>query len=188
VEQAELLQFTLTKLEQLGIDYMLVGSFASGIYGEPRFTQDIDVVAALEDSQVELILESFPSSEFYLSRPAISDAIRNSSQFNIIHPASGNKIDVMVVGKNTRRREELNRRRRVSVLPGFEGSVAAIEDVIICKLKYYQEGGSDKHLRDIAGMLKISGDQLDMDYISRLVSELGISDLWELVRVQQRPE
>ncbi len=49
------------------------------------------------------------------------------------------------------------------------------------------EGGSDKHLRDIAGILRISGDFVDREYIGRFAKQLGVEDEWQVVvaRVDQ---
>jgi hypothetical protein len=55
------------------------------------------------------------------------------------------------------------------------------EDVILKKLEYYQEGGSEKHLRDIAGVLKIQGDKIDRQYVAEWAGRLGVAEVWELV-------
>ena len=47
------------------------------------------------------------------------------------------------------------------------------------KLVYYREGGSDKHLRDIAGVLKLSGDLVDRQYVARFAAQLGVADIWQ---------
>jgi predicted nucleotidyltransferase len=46
MEQADVVRFTLDVLDRLGIEYAIVGSFASIAYGEPRFTRDIDILIA----------------------------------------------------------------------------------------------------------------------------------------------
>jgi hypothetical protein len=59
--------------------------------------------------------------------------------------------------------------------------VASPEDVIIGKMLYYREGGSEKHLRDITGILKVSGDQVDRAYVARWAAELGVTEIWQAV-------
>jgi hypothetical protein len=66
--------------------------------------------------------------------------------------------------------------------PDYDAVFASPEDVILKKLEYHREGGSDKHLRDIAGVLKISGDPLDLAYLDDWSSRLGLADLWAKVR------
>ena len=52
MEQSELLQFLVTALERLGLRYFVTGSTVTIFYGEPRFTNDIDVVVDLPESAV----------------------------------------------------------------------------------------------------------------------------------------
>jgi hypothetical protein len=138
-------------MERLKVPYLIVGSFASIAYGEARFTQDIDIVVALESKDVAQFVASFPAPEFYLSEPAIQEAIRDSFQFNVIHSSSGNKIDFMLQKSGAWPALQMTRARRVRLFPDRDATVAAPEDVIIGKLWYYAEGGGDRHLRDIAG-------------------------------------
>ena len=113
---------------------MIVGSFASYAYGEPRFTQDIDIVLDLTLGGVPAFCDAFPSPEFYLSEPAVRDAVRTRFQFNILHPTSGNKIDCIFPGGNEWARSQLSRRRRLTLLEGVDAFVAGPEDVILGKL------------------------------------------------------
>jgi hypothetical protein len=46
---------------------------------------------------------------------------------------------------------------------------------------YYREGGSEKHLRDITGILKVSGDAVDRRYVSRWAEEMGLADIWRAI-------
>ena len=47
MDQADLLRHAPGVLESQGVIYALVGSYASAVYGEPRFTHDIDIVVQL---------------------------------------------------------------------------------------------------------------------------------------------
>ena len=96
MELYELLERVVQTLERLRIPYLVTGSVASMAYGEPRLTNDIDLVAGVTDQHVVGLLAAFPSDAFYLSEEAIREAIRYQTQFNVIHPASGLKVDVMV--------------------------------------------------------------------------------------------
>jgi hypothetical protein len=177
--QIELLRFAFTALERLQVLYAVVGSFATGVWGDPRMTRDIDIVVQLHPEHVRPILAAFPDAEFYVSRTAVEDAIRRSGQFNVIHPTSGNKIDFMVVGQTQWAVSQIARRRRVQFLPDCEGYVAAPDDVIIGKLVYYRDGGSDKHLRDVNGILKRSGEAVDREYVRRTAHGLGVDSIWQ---------
>ena len=142
-------------------------------------TLDIDIVIRLKSDQVGDLCSVFPEQDFYVSRPAALDAVRHSGQFNVIHPASGNKIDFMVAGESDWAATQLGRRRQFHFNTETVGYVAAPEDVILGKLIYYRDGSSDKHLRDIRGILKTSGDELDRDYVVKHAETLGVADVWQ---------
>ena len=178
MRQIELLRFTVDALERLEICYAIVGSYASSVWGEPRMTRDIDIVIQLAASQIDSLCASFSEDDFYVSRAAAAEAVQRRGQFNVIHPASGNKIDFMIAGMGDWPTAQLARRKNVNFEPDTSGYVAAPEDVILGKLIYYREGGSDKHLRDIKGILKISGDVLDREYLARNAVQLGVADIW----------
>ena len=142
---------------------------------------DIDIVVELRPDQAAKLCEAFPSPEYYVSENAAQEAIATGGQFNVIHPASGNKIDFMIARRDAWGRSQINRRRREEILPGRPGYTAAPEDVILGKLWYYREGGSEKHLRDIAGMLQVSGDEIDTKYIEHWTQQLGLTEAWQAV-------
>ena len=181
MNQADLLKRLIEVLEKSGIPYLLVGSFASSAYGEPRLTLDIDVVIDISDDQIPPLCEAFPFPDYYVSLEAAQEAVRQRRQFNVIHPASGNKIDFMIARKDEWGESQLARRQLVQVLPDRAGYVACPEDVILGKLLYYQEGGSEKHLRDIAGIMRISPSLVDIEYLSKWTEKLGLSNVWEAV-------
>jgi hypothetical protein len=145
MEQSELLRYFTRILEQLGLRYFVNGSVATIFFGEPRFTNDIDIVVDLPASRISELCRILPSEDAF-----------NRSRFA--------------------------RARRLMPAPDYDAVFASPEDVILKKLEYHREGGSDKHLRDIAGVLKISGDQLDLAYLDDRSSRLGLADLWAKVR------
>lgn len=187
MEPSELLRYLVRTLEELGSPYLVTGSTATIVYGEPRFTNDIDVVVDLRLDQVPALCAAFPSPEFYLSRNAAETAVRRRQQFNIIHPSSGLKIDFIVAADSPFDRCRLQRRRRLIAGPDFEVCFGSPEDVIIKKMEYYREGGSDKHLRDIAGVLKVQGERVDRAYIADWATRLGLLEIWQAVVEKTTP-
>jgi hypothetical protein len=156
-------------------------------YGEPRFTNDIDIVVDLPSTKINEILLEFPSPEFYVSRIAAEKAVARRHQFNIIHPGSGLKVDVIVASDSEFDQGRFRRARRLPVLPDRQVAFASPEDVILKKMAYFQEGGSEKHLRDIAGVLQIQGPRLDRSYIQAWAQRLGLSDIWQLILARHAP-
>jgi len=181
MEPSELLRYMVSVLERLGARYFVTGSTASIFFGEPRFTNDLDIVVELHLRNVERFCAEFPPGEFYLSEEAVRRAIVRKTTFNILHPASGLKVDVIVPADTMFNRSRFARVQRVHPEAGFEAYFTSAEDVIVKKMEFFREGGSVKHLRDIAGILKISGDALDREYIESWAENLGLETIWRTV-------
>ena len=178
----ELLQKIVGVLEHLQIPYLVTGSVAAMAYGEPRLTNDIDIVAGIEEQHVAGLLKAFPLDEFYIREDMVREAIHHHGQFNIIHPASGLKVDVIIKQNTPFDSSRFRRVQRIHPAELYQANFAAPEDVIIKKMEYYREGGSEKHLRDIAGILKISGELVDRDYITDWARRLGLNEIWDAVQ------
>ena len=181
MEQNELLRHAIRSLEALGIPYMIGGSLASSAYGEPRLTNDIDIVADLTDEQVQRLLVKFPPDEFYMDEDKIREAIARQGQFNIIHPTSGYKVDIFICGQDAYGRSQLSRRRRLEASNGEHAFFASPEDVIIKKMEYFKIGQSERQFRDIVGMLRVQGEQVDRSYIRQWAARMDLTEVWEVV-------
>lgn len=178
MEQDELLRFAVEALNSLGLRYPVTGSIATVLYGEPRFSNGIDLVVMLAADRIEELCLAFPQPEFYISPESARRAVQRRGQFNIIHPASGLKLDIMVPAETPFNRSRFERAKQITLMPDLEVSFAAPEDVIIKKMEYYREGGSDKHLRDITGILKVRAEEVDRNYIADWAERLGLSEIW----------
>lgn len=179
--QGELLEYACRTLERLGIEYALVGSLATSVWGEPRFTNDIDIVVRLDVFDAACLCREFPAPAFYVSEAASMEAVDRGGQFNVIHPASANKIDFMVAGASRWSDAQLERRVARELTDSGPCFVAAPEDVILGKLLYYREGGAEKHLRDITGVLLRSSELIDRAYLDRFADELGVGEEWRSI-------
>lgn len=178
----DLVEPFVRRFEAIGVPYMVTGSTAGILYGEPRMTNDVDVVVALARSHVEALVAAFPIDEFYCPPDdviAIEIQRRQRGHFNLIHHATGFKADIYLAF------DELHRWALAHVrtldLGGLTIRVAPIEYVIVRKLEYYREGGSDKHLRDIRGMLEVSAEAIDRAQLDRLIAERALAPQWQRV-------
>jgi hypothetical protein len=181
--EPELSLLFVRPLNLIGARYIVSGSVASTLYGEPRLTNDVDFVVFLRDADIRRLPEVFPAPEFYvppmeiiaaeIARPA-------KGQFNVIHADTGFKADFYLAG-----RDELNawgfRHSRKINYRGEPITVAPPEYVILRKLEYFREGGSDKHLRDIRAMLAVSGDQLDRPALAEWIQRQSLETEWTRV-------
>lgn len=174
----DLLGRLVQAFETIQIPYLVTGSVASMLYGEPRLTNDIDVVADIRPEHIHDLIAAFPESEYYIDEEMIREAIARRGQFNIIHPASGLKVDVILRRDTPFDASRFARIRRLRPAEQYEANFAAPEDVILKKLEFYRAGGSEKHLRDIAGMIQISDAEIDRDYIADWAGRLGVIDIW----------
>ena len=174
---AGVFQRITTALDQAGITYMLVGSFASTYYGAPRTTQDIDLVIAATPAQLRGFAALLPSDEYYVDLNAALEAHRRESLFNVIDQATGWKIDLIPRKSRAFSVEEFGRRQPVSV-QGISLFVASAEDVVVSKLEWAKLAQSQRHIEDVAGMLKMRGDSLDRAYLEKWILELGLKAEW----------
>lgn len=175
---SDLLVYAAGVLDRLGLRYFVTGSMATISYGEPRFTNDIDIVVDLPLGKIGALCASFPEPEYYVSEESAQRAVRNQSQFNIIQPSAGLKIDVMIPERSAFNEGLFRRVRRLEPVNGIQVNFASPEDAILMKLVYYRDGGSDKHLRDISGILKIGAGSLDLDLIAYWTEELEVAETW----------
>jgi hypothetical protein len=182
VQLPELIEPFVRRLEALAIPYMVTGSTAGILYGEPRMTHDIDIVIALTDRDVTRFVAAFPLEEFYCPpEDVLAIEIRRGQRghANLIDHATGFKADVYIAF------DELHRwglaHRRSITLDTLQMSVAPIEYVIVRKLEYFREGGSQKHLRDIRSMLAVS-ETIDRDALERFVATRGLASEWAVVQ------
>jgi hypothetical protein len=179
--EPELFLLFVRPLNRAGIRYIVSGSVAAIFYGEPRLTHDVDFVVFLNQKDIENLSDIFPAADFYLPphETIMAEAARERcGHFNIIHLDTGFKADMYLTG-----RDDLNawgfRFRRQIPFEGETISLAPPEYVIVRKLEYYREGGSEKHLRDIRSMLAVSGEQIDRPALHEWIERLGLETQWQ---------
>lgn len=183
--EPSLIEIFTQPLEKNKIDYLVTGSVASLIYGEPRLTHDVDLILDLKTRELDLFMASFPLSEFYCppSETILLELKRESrAHFNLIHHQTGFKADCYLRGRDLLHDWAFRNKKSVQLSPGIFMTVAPPEYVILRKLEYYREGQSEKHLKDIASMLKISAEQIDTDFIGATAQARGLGSEWALAR------
>ena len=170
-------------LTRIGVSYVIGGSFASSVHGEPRSTNDIDMVVDLRQGDMDAFISAI-ASECYVSRDAVAEALRTGGAFNVIHKPTAVKVDIFVAGSDAFDRERLQRRTPVSFSSGSAPVtlfVDTAEDTILRKLEWFRRGGesSERQWRDVAGIVNAQSSRLDRVYLREWASKLGVSDLVE---------
>lgn len=162
------------RLDDAGIPHMLAGSLAGSFHGEPRSTQDIDLVIDPDTATLERFAASWPRPRYYVGDA--DTALANRSQFNVIDTATGWKVDLIIRRDRPFSRTEFDRRRPAAVL-GVTTHVASAEDTVLAKLEWARDGGSERQLRDVVAILRTSGAGLDEEYLEGWAHVLGVADL-----------
>lgn len=106
------LEPVMNALEELGVEYSVVGSVASSSYGIARSTVDADVVADLPAASHVDALVARLAHDYYVDRDSVLDAVRRRSMFNVIHLATMIKVDVYLLSDRPFDRGAFARRMR----------------------------------------------------------------------------
>jgi hypothetical protein len=183
MQKPELFLVFIRPLNHLEIPYMITGSTAAIIYGEPRLTHDIDLVVDLTSKNVELFYNAFNNSEFYVPPKEVLKIEISRAQnghCNLLHQKTGFKADIYMKG-NDRLHVWAFKKRETEKIEGDQIWLAPLEYVIIRKLMYYKEGKSEKHLQDIRNILRQNQEKVKRSEIETIVNEYNLSESWNLI-------
>lgn len=182
MRQLEVIRLFTDPLERAGFPYMITGSVAAIIYGMPRLTHDVDLIIDVPAEKAEAFAALFPDADFYCPPLEVLSAELKRAvhpHLNLIHHQTGFKADIYP-SRDWLQRWGMERRKRLD-WNGSPISVAPPEYVVVRKLDYFTEGGSEKHLTDIRNMLAVQGDGMDLDWIRARVEERGLEIGWRRV-------
>jgi hypothetical protein len=180
-------QQLLDALILLEIPYMVGGSLASSVHGVFRSTNDIDIVAGLQDRHI-MPLAAELTEDFYTDIETMRDALFHGRPFNVIHFASGYKFDIFPVAGDPYHQMQLERCSLQEIMLGEGESnrclLATAEDIALAKLVSYRAGGeqSERQWNDVRGIRSVQGNRLDQTNMRRWARDLGVDDLLERLR------
>jgi len=186
MSQSELLRKVIATLDATGTPYMLTGSHASSLQGQPRSTHDIDLVVAISHSAAQSLLQAFAAPEYYLDETSVNEAIRRKSQFNLIDTDSGDKVDFWLLTDEPFDQSRFSR-RRLEEFQGLQFYISQPEDTLLMKLHWAEmSGGSEKQFNDAKSIFELQGDALDMTYIEHWAQVLDVMPLWNRLQREAR--
>lgn len=184
MSQPELLRTVVGVLEQLQIPFMATGSLVSSMQGEPRASHDIDLVVEMEGKHAPQLVAHFSPPDYYLDELAVREAVLTGQMFNLLHDASGDKIDFWMLHDTPFDRSRFARRIPASIF-GISLFITKAEDTILQKLLWAKiSGGSEKQLADARNVYEAQRRNLDMRYIEHWVLLLDLRELWNRVNSQ----
>jgi len=175
----DLLRRLVDLFDDIGVRYVLGGSMAAAMIGEPRSTVDVDVAISVDAVQVSELLARL-SDDYYLPREAAAEALSSGGSFNVVDTASSLKAHLFVLGDGVLDRRQIERRVRLDV-DGFADGlwVTAPEDQVLRKLDWYRRGDerSDRQWRDVLAILRVQGTALDLHDLREVADEVGLTAL-----------
>lgn len=183
----QFLNSVLQALNSAKVPYMLGGAIAVWPWGEPRTTQDVDVVIHLIPAAINPLSEALEKAGLLIPPDVILDNLletRGDIPLNAIHGESGFKAEMFLLREGDELRESAFQRRRKVDMGGEIGEVYvhSPEDLILYKLLYYSISRQTKHIRDIGSMLIIMENEIDYTYIQTWVEKKGLNAIWEEIR------
>lgn len=181
--EPDLIELFVRPLGELGVRYLVSGSVAAMMYGEPRVTHDVDLIVFLRPDDIPRLPAAFPADAFYLPPAAVirtESARERFGHFNLIHLPSGLKADLYTAGRDPFHAWAFRNVRRYEI-GGLSVNLAPPEYIIVRKLEYFREGRSEKHLRDIRAMLRVSGPMVDVPSLLEWAVARNVAAEWKSV-------
>ncbi len=178
----EVITIVSKALRDAGIEYAITGSVASGMYGEPVSTQDVDIVVRMNEAQARTFTLALPQ-RFYRNEESVANAARIGGMVNVIDMDTTFKVDLSVVPMTAFHRSVFERRQRVELQPGGEAlDVVSPEDIILMKLLWRKDSRSVKQWENALSVARVRGARMDWKYLFVQAKTLGIEDDLEKLR------
>jgi hypothetical protein len=166
-------------LEAIGAEYAIWGGLAVVAYGEPRFTQDMDILLNPTGFDVSLFVNALRKIHYHVDEVAVRRAM-NGGFFNVIHlfyiiktdfyVAVEPELQAMIAGRSYLPFDEI--RRAAYITP---------TSVVITKLRAYEDSQSSRHLDDIASIVRLQTRKLDREQLDAAAAQLGLLGVWRFL-------
>jgi len=174
-------------LEAIGAQYAIWGGLAVVAYGEPRFTQDMDILLSPDDFSAALFVRRLHETHYHVDELAVRRALLDGGSFNAVHLYYQIKTDFYVPLEP----ELLAMVAERVYLPFDEVRRAAYitpAAVIIAKLRAYEDSQSTRHLEDIASIVRLQGARLDSIRLDIIAARAGLLGVWRAIWGENQPD
>lgn len=178
--EPDLIALFARPLHDAGIRYLIAGSVGSMHYSEPRLTLDIDIPLLVTPKDIPTLLDCFAEPEYYCPPADViaSEIARDCrSHFNLIHIPTGLKADLYPGNRDVTFAWAWQNRLTENT-PIGPVHIAPVEYIILWKLIFYQEGNSEKHLRDIRRILDIQPAIERQSFLEEQIQARALQEIW----------
>lgn len=185
--ESQLLIKVVSFLRERQVGYMITGSVASSLQGEPRLTHDVDVVVQINKGTIPALIHTFTPPRYYISESAINEAIERKTMFNLIDTSENDKVDFWLLKDEAFDKSRFERKKEENVF-GQKIMVSSPEDTIIAKLRWSEmSGGSEKQFIDALRVYELQYSKLDLNYIRHWIITLDLQKIWERLESEAEP-
>jgi CheY-like chemotaxis protein len=176
-DPSEIARILHSILEPAGISYYITGGVAALAYGDPRTTRDLDLVIAIDSANIQTLVTALEAAGFYCP-PLAVEAVQagRETMLSVTHSELLLNADLMMNGTTKFDQTKLSRRQLVSISLDENEMFWLIspEDLILAKLQWGQRSQSEKQWRDVLGVMKVQGENLDRSYLSQWATAIGL--------------
>jgi predicted nucleotidyltransferase len=177
----ELLEKIIEILKELEIPYAITGGFGVSVWGNPRSTNDIDIIVEMVEKNVKPLIKKITAinKNIYADEDMVIDALLHKSEFNFVDPDIGFKMDFFVLADNTYNKLKIKRAILREVFGVTKAYFVSPEDLILGKLVWSKESYSEKQMEDIKTVLKNKKIKLDFKYLKMWATKHGTTEVLE---------
>lgn len=176
----------LDALNELGLDYMVVGSFSSNRYGVPRATKDADFVLKVVAAEREQLFALLPPA--FKVDPQVSFEMVTGTWRQIVQvPEIPFMIELFELSSDPHDQSRFARRRKLTLL-SRESWLPTPEDVIVQKLRWSKGAKRTKDFDDVVAVMGVQGEAaLDWPYIEKWCAAHGTLDVLAEAKAEAAP-
>ncbi|NNE90811.1 MAG: hypothetical protein HKN23_04120 [Verrucomicrobiales bacterium] len=170
-------------LEDMDIDYLVVGSLSSMAYGIPRSTKDADLVLSLKSGELSRFADAL-GPEFELDPQGSFETVTGTMRYHLGVPSISFEIELFLLSDDAHDQARFERRQTIfSPQLESEAPIPTAEDVIVMKIRWAEIGKRGKDRDDVRDIIAVQGDDaLDWDYIHKWTAEHGTRKLLDEIR------